>query len=157
MRRWFCGMLMMLAACSSAAPAAGVQAPAAAPEAVTFAPSLEVDLAAMQRLSSGVYVRDIRVGEGPGIVRGDQVAVRYAGWLPDGTMFDAIVPPATPREFRLGDREVIRGWDSGMVGMKAGGQRQIVVPPSLGYGARRVDKIPPNSTLVFLVELVSVR
>jgi FKBP-type peptidyl-prolyl cis-trans isomerase len=157
MRRWFCGMLMMLAACSSAGPAAGVQAPAPEPEAITFAPSLEVDLAAMERLSSGVYVRDVREGEGPGVIRGDRVTVRYVGWLPDGTLFDAIVPPNAPREFRLGDGEVIRGWESGMVGMKVSGQRQIVVPPSLGYGARRVDNIPANSTLVFLVELVSVR
>jgi FKBP-type peptidyl-prolyl cis-trans isomerase FkpA len=155
MRRWSCGMLMMLAACGSAA--AGVQAPAAAPEAMQFAPALEVNLAAMERLSAGVYVRDIRAGEGPSVVRGDRVTVRYVGWLPDGTVFDAIVPPSTPREFRLGDREVIRGWESGLLGMKAGGQRQLVVPPDQGYGARREGNIPPNSTLVFLVELVSVR
>jgi FKBP-type peptidyl-prolyl cis-trans isomerase len=159
MRGLLCGMLgMMMAACASAA---GVGAePAAQPaatEALTFAPALEVNLAASERLPSGVYVRDIRAGEGPSVRRGDRVTVRYVGWLPDGTLFDAIVPPSTPREFRLGDGEVIRGWESGMVGMKAGGQRQIVVPPAQGYGGRRVGNIPPNSTLVFLVELVSAR
>lgn len=155
MRRLLCGVLgMMLAACGGAA---GGSAPVVAPEAISFAPALEVDLAAMERLSSGVYVRDIRPGEGPSVRRGDHVSVRYVGWLPDGTMFDAVVPPSTPREFRLGDGDVIRGWESGLVGMKAGGQRQIVVPPSLGYGGRRIDNIPANSTLVFLVELVSSR
>lgn len=159
MRGLLCGVLgMMLAACGGAAAAGGeAPAPAEALETITFAPALEVDLAAMERLSSGVYVRDIRPGEGPSVRRGDRVTVRYVGWLPDGTLFDAIVPPSTPREFRLGDGEVIRGWESGMVGMKAGGQRQIIVPPSQGYGGRRVGNIPPNATLVFLVELVSAR
>jgi FK506-binding nuclear protein len=160
MRGLLCGVLgMMLAACGGAAAGGAAEgpAPAGTPETITFAPALEVDLAASERLSSGVYVRDIRPGEGPSVRRGDRVAVRYVGWLPDGTMFDAIVPPSTPREFRLGDGEVIRGWESGMVGMKAGGQRQIIVPPSQGYGGRRIDNIPANSTLVFLVELVSAR
>lgn len=158
MRGLLCGVLgVTLAACGGAPAGGEAPAPAVALETMTFAPALEVDLAASERLSSGVYVRDLRPGEGPSVRRGDRVAVRYVGWLPDGTMFDAIVPPSTPREFRLGDRDVIRGWESGIVGMKAGGQRQIIVPPSLGYGGRRVDDIPPNSTLVFLVELVSAR
>lgn len=155
MRRLFCGMMMvMLAGCGAAA---AETAPAVAPESMTFAPALNVDLAAMQRLEGGLYVRDVRVGGGRTVGRGDDVSVRYAGWLPDGTMVDSNVAPAAPREFRLGERQVIRGWDAGVAGMRVGGQRQLVVPPSLGYGDRQVGSIPPNATLVFLVEVVSAR
>ena len=147
-------MMVLLAGCAAAA---AEQAPAVAPESMTFAPALNVDLAAMQRLESGLYIRDVRVGEGRSVARGDDVAVRYAGWLPDGTMVDANVAPAAPREFRLGARQVIRGWDQGLVGMRVGGQRQLVVPAALGYGGQQVGAIPPGSTLVFLVEIVSAR
>lgn len=154
MRRLLCGMMMLvLAGCAAAAPGG---APAA-PETLSFAPALNVDLAAMQRMEGGLYVRDVRVGGGRTVGRGDEVAVRYATWLPDGTMMDANVAPAAPREFRLGQRQVIRGWDQGVAGMRVGGQRQLVVPPSLGYGSRQVGNIPPNATLVFLVEVVSAR
>jgi len=152
MRRWICGWMVMLAACGASGGA-----PPAAPGAIAFAPALNVDLSAMQRLRSGVYIRDVREGEGAGVRRGDRVAVRYAGWLPDGTVFDAVAPPSPPREFRLGDGQVIRGWENGLVGMRAGGQRQLVVPPSEGYGGRRVGNVPPDATLVFLIELVSIR
>jgi FKBP-type peptidyl-prolyl cis-trans isomerase len=152
MRRMMAGgLLVALAAC---APAGSV---AIAPETVTFAPSLNVDLASMQRLRSGVYIRDLREGTGPGVRRGDRVAVRYAGWTTNGTLFDALAPPSQPREFRLGDGQVISGWEDGLAGMKPGGQRQLVIPASEGYGGRRVGAVPPHSTLVFLIELVAVR
>lgn len=155
MRRLFCGMMMVvLAGCAAAAAEEG---PAVAPESMTFAPALNVDFAAMQRLEGGLYIRDVREGAGRTVGRGDDVAVRYAGWLPDGTMVDANVAPAAPREFRLGDRQVIRGWDQGIVGMRVGGQRQLIVPPSLGYGRQPVGAIPASATLVFLVEVVSAR
>lgn len=155
MRRLFCGLMMgLLAGCGAAAVE---EAPAVAPESIVFAPVTGVDVAAMQRLESGLLVRDMREGEGIAARRGDLVGVRYVGWLPDGTMIDAVVPPAAPREFRLGSGDVIRGWDQGVLGMRVGGQRQIVVPPALGYGRRQVAGIPPGSTLVFLVELVSAR
>ena len=154
MRRWL-GMMttVMLAAC--AAPA--VEAPAVARESITFAPQLGIDVAQMQRLEGGLLVRDMRPGDGPVARRGDNVAVRYVGWLPDGTTVDAVVPPAAPKQFRLGSGEVIRGWDEAVVGMRVGGQRQVVIPPSMGYGRRQVAGIPPGSTLVFLIELVSAR
>jgi FKBP-type peptidyl-prolyl cis-trans isomerase FkpA len=155
MRRLCCAMLVvMLAACSAAATE---EPPAVAPESLTFAPALNVDLAAMQRLDGGLYVRDLREGGGRSVARGDEVAVRYAGWLPDGRMVDSNVAPAAPRSFMLGERQVIRGWDQGVVGMRVGGQRQLIVPPSLGYGNRQVGSIPPNATLVFIVEVVSAR
>ena len=155
MRRLLCGMMTMLALAGCAA--AAEEPPSAAPETLSFAPALNVDLAAMQRMEGGLYVRDVRAGGGRAVGRGDEVAVRYATWLPDGTTMDANVAPAAPREFRLGARQVIRGWDQGVAGMRVGGQRQLVVPPSLGYGSRQVGNIPPNATLVFLVEVVSAR
>ncbi|CAN5869061.1 FKBP-type peptidyl-prolyl cis-trans isomerase [soil metagenome] len=134
-----------LAACASV--------PAATAETVTFAPSLMVDLAAMERLPSGVYIRDVRVGEGNPVRAGDVVAVHYAGWLPDGTLFDGLAPPTPPTQFRLGAGEVIRGWDTGMPGMSRGGQRMLVVPASMAYGRERVENVPANSVLVFLIEI----
>lgn len=155
MRRVFCVVLaVLLGACGAGAVE---EAPAVAPESLAFALALGIDVAQMQRLGGGLLVRDMRLGDGPAARRGDIVGVRYAGWLPDGTTVDAVVPPSAPREFRLGAGEVIRGWDQGVLGMRVGGQRQIVVPPALGYGRRQVGSIPPGSTLVFLVELVSAR
>ncbi len=130
-------------------------APRVRPETTTFAPALNVDLSAMQRLPSGVYIRDVIAGEGTAIGGEDQISLHYAGWLADGTQFDANVPPKAPLTFRLGLETVIPGWERGLPGMRPGGQRQIVVPPSLGYGSARRPNIPPNSVLVFLVELVA--
>ncbi len=154
MRRWL-GIVTtsVLAAC--AAPV--VEEPAVAPESIAFAPQLAVDVSQMQRLEGGLLIRDMRPGDGPVARRGDNVAVRYVGWLPDGTTIDAVVTPAAPKPFRLGSGQVIRGWDQAVVGMRVGGQRQVVIPPSLGYGRRQVGGIPPGSTLVFLIELVSAR
>jgi FKBP-type peptidyl-prolyl cis-trans isomerase len=124
-------------------------------ETTTFAPALDVNLAAMRRLSSGVYVRDIAVGEGPEVGPNDQVSLHYAGWLSDGTQFDATVPPSTPLSVRLGEGNMIKGWERGIPGMRVGGQRQLVVPPSMGYGSARRPNIPPRSVLVFVIEVVS--
>ena len=103
-----------LSACASSPPAPG-------PESVTFAPALNVDLAAMQRLPSGVYARDLRIGDGAPAAAGRELAVHFVGWLPDGTVFDALTDPEPPVDFRLGEGRVIRGWDEGLVGMRAGG------------------------------------
>jgi len=132
-------------------------APAATPEEVAFAPSLNVNLSTMERLPSGVYVRDLREGAGAAARSGQQVAVHFVGWLADGTQFDGLASPNMPAEFRLGAGEVIRGWDLGLVGMREGGQRMLVVPAAQGYGARRTGNVPPNSVLVFVVELQRVR
>lgn len=149
--RLSCGSLLMLGLLSSGCKSA----PRVRPETTTFAPALGIDLSAMQRLPSGVYIRDVIVGEGTPIGGEDQISLHYAGWLADGTQFDANVPPKVPMTFRLGLNTVIAGWEQGLSGMRRGGQRQIVVPPSLGYGSARRPNIPPNSVLVFLVELVA--
>lgn len=146
-------VVLFTAACASGGATAG----APALEGVSFAPALQVDLAAMERTGTGVYFRDLVVGEGPRARRGQRVAVHYAGFLPDGTQVDALAPPSAPLEFTVGEGTVIRGWESGVVGMRPGGQRQLVVPPAQGYGSRRVGAIPPNATLVFVIKLVSAR
>lgn len=97
------------------------------------------------------------VGEGAEAKAGDVVHVRYLGMLPDGTVFDATVRHNNePIMFTLGAGQVISGWDKGLVGMKEGGKRRIIIPPQEGYGDRAIGSIPANSTLIFDVELVKV-
>jgi FKBP-type peptidyl-prolyl cis-trans isomerase FkpA len=107
---------------------------------------------------------DLRVGTGTEAVAGRTLAVNYTGWLYDpalpeskGRQFDTSAGRA-PFAFRLGAGGVIRGWDQGLVGMRVGGQRRLVIPPELGYGAGGSGStIPPNATLVFDVELLDVQ
>jgi FKBP-type peptidyl-prolyl cis-trans isomerase len=88
---------------------------------------------------------------------GQAVAVEYTGWLPSGYRFDTS-RGKQPYEFTVGRREVIKGWDEGVLGMKVGGQRRIIVPPRLGYGDEgTAGVIPPSAVLVFDLELVSVK
>ena len=105
---------------------------------------------------------DVRVGTGTDAATGKVVTVNYTGWLYDasktdgkGVQFDTSA--GTPFSFNLGFGEVISGWDLGVPGMKVGGLRRLVVPPSLGYGAVRYGPIPPAATLVFEIELVDVQ
>jgi FKBP-type peptidyl-prolyl cis-trans isomerase FkpA len=121
-------------------------------EAAAFAPTLHVDLKASTRTSSGLYYRDLLVGDGAAVASGQQVSVRYVGWLPNGEKFDA-----GPYAFPLGTGAVIRGWDEGLVGMRVGGTRQLIIPASLGYGATGQGKIPPGAILVFNVDLIGVQ
>jgi FKBP-type peptidyl-prolyl cis-trans isomerase FkpA len=123
---------------------------------VTFAPELGVDLDAMTRLSSGLYLQDLEEGTGTTALAGRTVGVLYRGWLPDGTLFDERQNATNPFRFRLGAGMVIAGWDQGLQGMRAGGVRRLVIPPSLGYGDRPTGAIPPNSVLVFEIRLLSV-
>jgi peptidylprolyl isomerase len=154
--------VLAIAGCASGGAAGSPpDAPPAASRgagAVAFAPALEVDVAAMTRRSSGLLVRDLAVGDGTLAARGSRVTVRYTGWLADGTAFDSSEGGGGPVTFRLGAGTAIRGWEDGLVGVREGGRRQLVVPPRLAYGARGLPgKVPPNATLVFVVELVAVR
>ncbi len=100
---------------------------------------------------------DITVGNGAEAVAGKQVKVHYTGTFTDGKKFDSSVDRGEPFAFVLGAGRVIRGWDQGVAGMKVGGKRKLVIPPDLAYGARGMPPvIPPNSTLVFEVELLGV-
>ena len=113
---------------------------------------------APQKTASGVEYWDLAEGSGETAVAGKQIKVHYTGWLTDGKKFDSSVDTGHPFRFILGRGRVIKGWDEGLAGMKVGGKRQLRIPPELGYGARGFGStIPPNSTLIFEVELLEVR
>lgn len=104
-----------------------------------------------------LVIEDITVGTGAEAKAGDTVTVHYTGWLTDGTQFDSSLDRSQPFQFVLGQGQVIPGWDQGVAGMKVGGQRRLTIPPDLGYGAAGAGGvIPPNATLVFEVELLSI-
>jgi peptidylprolyl isomerase len=126
-------------------------------EETTFAPSLNVDLSAMTKTGSGLYYRDLVIGAGALILVNDEVSAHYTGWLPNGTQFYHNGPSDTPYKFTVGAGRVIAGWDQGVVGMRVGGVRQLVIPPALGYGSQATGPIPANSILVFSVQIVSAQ
>ena len=110
------------------------------------------------KTASGLEYWDIKVGTGAVARSGQHVKVHYTGWLTNGKKFDSSVGTGKPFEFKLGASQVIRGWDEGVAGMKVGSQRQLRIPPELAYGpAGYPPVIPPNSTLIFDVELVEVK
>jgi peptidylprolyl isomerase len=114
---------------------------------------------ALTRTSTGLRYEDVVVGSGAHPSRGETCIVHYTGWLWDkgskGTKFDSSVDRGIPFSFRVGLGQVIRGWDEGVAGMKAGGRRTLLIPPELGYGARgAAGAVPPNATLLFEVELL---
>ena len=128
------------------------------PVATEYAPELEVNLDEMERTASGLYVRNLRVGEGEEAAQGDTVVVHYTGWLPDGMQFDSSRERGEPFSFVLGEGRVIPGWEEGVAGLRVGGQRRLVIPPDLGYGPIGAgDVIPPDATLIFEVELLEIR
>lgn len=102
-------------------------------------------------------IEDLSVGNGTEAVAGKRLSMHYTGTLLNGVKFDSSLDRGAPFEFTLGAGEVIKGWDQGIVGMKVGGKRKLTIPPSLAYGAGTVGAIPPNSTLVFEVELLEVK
>jgi FKBP-type peptidyl-prolyl cis-trans isomerase len=106
---------------------------------------------------SGLKYTDEVVGTGASPSPGKTVAVHYTGTLQDGTKFDSSRDRGTPFEFKIGMGEVIKGWDEGVMTMKVGGKRKLIVPPELGYGAKPNGPIPANSTLIFDVELLEVK
>lgn len=122
----------------------------------SYASDLNVDLVAMERRPTGLHVEDVVVGEGARADSGDVVIVHYTGWLPQGSKFDSSVDRGDPLEVAIGYGRVIAGWDQGIVGMRVGGQRRLVIPPGLGYGEQGMGPIPGNATLVFDVELLDV-
>jgi FKBP-type peptidyl-prolyl cis-trans isomerase len=113
------------------------------------------DTATMTRTGSGLRYHDLTVGQGAEATPGHKVKVHYTGWLLNGKKFDSSRDRGEPFEFALGAGQVIAGWDEGVVGMKVGGRRKLVIPSDLGYGAGGAPPdIPPGATLVFDVELL---
>lgn len=104
-----------------------------------------------------ILVQDLVVGTGKEAKSGDMIKVNYLGTFLDGEKFDSSYDRGQPFEFTLGAGQVIRGWDIGVVGMRVGGKRKLVIPPAFGYGDKTVGPIPANSTLVFEVELLDVQ
>ncbi|UCV00740.1 FKBP-type peptidyl-prolyl cis-trans isomerase [Acidovorax radicis] len=116
---------------------------------------------ALTTTTSGLQYEDTTVGEGAEAVKGQNVSVHYTGWLynngEQGAKFDSSRDRNDAFEFSLGAGMVIKGWDEGVQGMKVGGQRTLIIPAALGYGARGAGGvIPPNATLKFDVELLKV-
>ncbi len=107
-------------------------------------------------LPTELTVTDLSVGEGAEAASGDLISVNYIGAFPDNTIFDASASHGGPFTFRLGVDSVIQGWQKGLVGMKEGGTRILIIPPHEGYGPDGYGSIPPNATLIFKVELVKV-
>jgi peptidylprolyl isomerase len=108
--------------------------------------------------ASGLIINDLRVGAGPAVENGDIAVVKYTGWLRDGKKFDSNADSNDPFQVFVGQGFVIKGWDEGLIGMRPGGKRKLLIPPELGYGARgSPPKIPPNSWLIFEIELVSIK
>ena len=108
-------------------------------------------------MSEELQIEDQIVGDGDEAVAGQTVEVHYTGWLTDGEKFDSSHDRNDTFSFKLGAGQVIQGWDQGVAGMKVGGARKLTIPPGMGYGERGAGGvIPPNATLVFKVELISV-
>jgi FKBP-type peptidyl-prolyl cis-trans isomerase len=124
-----------------------------------------IGLFAYQRLSqpeqdtteSGLVIEDLVVGQGPAAKAGDTVSVHYTGTLVSGQKFDSSLDRGAPFSFTLGQGDVIQGWDEGVVGMKVGGKRKLIIPSELAYGAQGAGNvIPPNATLIFEIELLEI-
>lgn len=110
------------------------------------------------KTTSGLDYVEVQAGTGPQAQAGKTVAVHYTGKFQDGKVFDSSVSRGEPITFQLGRGNVIKGWDEGIALMKVGGKAQLTIPPNLAYGERGAGGvIPPNATLIFDVEIVSVQ
>ena len=127
------------------------------PATETYAASLGVNLSQMTKISNDLYIQDVIAGGGTQATAGKSISVTYTGWLVSGTQFDSNVGK-TALSFPLGVGRVIPGWDLGLVGMRAGGTRRLVIGSTLGYGSDgNAPAVPGNATLVFVVQLLSVQ
>ena len=165
-RSFFAAALALaFCACAGDAPpadeaetaAAGDTVAAAAPSVIDeFTP---VDTTQMQHTASGLFMQDVREGTGAPLVAGQTAVVHYTGWFPDGTKFDSSRDRGEPFEVvQVGQAPVILAWNEGLLGMKVGGVRKLLVAPELGYSIGGMPPvIPPNATLVFLIELLQIK
>ncbi len=121
-------------------------------------PSIQVREPQIKTMENGLKIEDLKIGNGVEAKAGNTVTVNYLGTLVSGTKFDSSYDRGEPFSFLLGGRQVIPGWDEGLVGMKVGGKRKLTIPPALAYGEKGVPgAIPANSTLIFEVELLGIK
>ena len=104
----------------------------------------------------GLKIEDVTEGDGPAVKDGDMVKVHYTGMLTNGKVFDSSKERGEPFSFMVGGGSVIEGWEKGLLGMKVGGKRMLTISPELGYGDRDMGDIPPNSTLIFEIDLLGI-
>ncbi len=152
-------VLIAVIAVSLSRPAPSTSPVKAASSQQSSSASLQVPAVAGQNAINiqGLIVKDLKVGTGSAAKNGDSVTVNYVGTLTDGTVFDSSIARNQPFTFTIGAGQVIKGWDMGIAGMKVGGERKLVIPPSLGYGSTAMgNQIPPNSTLNFTVTLLKI-
>ncbi len=104
-----------------------------------------------------LVVDDVLLGTGEGVEEGDTVTVHYVGTAQNGVRFDSSYDRGEPFTFTVGAGKVIQGWEEGLIGMKVGGKRVLVIPSDMAYGNRQVGQIPPNSPLVYIIELLEIK
>lgn len=137
--------------------AAASPAPARTPTPAANAAAGPITLENPTVTASGLRYEDVVVGDGPSPQQGQRVTVHYTGYFTDGRKFDSSIDRGQPFTFVLGVGQVIRGWDEGVATMKVGGKRLLYIPSNLAYGARGQGPIPPNTDLIFEVELLDIR
>jgi peptidylprolyl isomerase len=123
------------------------------------ASSKPTDISGMKVVTtkSGLKYVDLSEGKGEEVREGDKVLVHYTGWLKNGKKFDSSLDRRQPFEVApVGKAAVIKGWNEGLIGMKDGGRRQLIIPPELGYGDRTAGDIPPNSELIFEIKVMNI-
>ena len=123
----------------------------------TASPIIQESFGAVVTLAGGLKIQDIVVGTGDEATNSKLLSVHYVGTLENGKKFDSSIDRGQPFSFVIGSGQVIQGWEKGVLGMKVGGKRKLIIPASLGYGARGAgNMIPPNATLIFEVQLLAV-
>jgi len=119
--------------------------------------TIDLNLEDMAVSSGELIIEDIEEGTGSAVIEsGDDIVIHYTGTLTDGTVFDSSYDRGEPFQTQIGVGAVIQGWDEGVLGMKVGGRRKLTIPPDMAYGGQGVGSIPPNSTLIFEVELIEI-
>jgi peptidylprolyl isomerase len=117
----------------------------------------DVDSTLFKTTKSGLKYAVISEGDGPAVQAGKVITVNYSGYLLDGTLFDSSVERDEPIQFVVGQGQVIAGWDEGLQLLKKGDKARFIIPPQLGYGEMQMAKIPPNSTLIFDIEVINIQ
>jgi FKBP-type peptidyl-prolyl cis-trans isomerase len=152
-RHFAAGVLLLAAAGCLKGTEPTNSGPGSDPATETYAASLGVNISQMTKVSDNLYIQDVAPGNGTQAAVGKSVNVKYTGWLVNGTQFDS-----NSIAFPLGVGAVIPGWDLGLVGMRVGGTRRLVIGSALAYGSGgNPPVIPGNATLVFVVQLLSAQ